>query len=170
MDKQTVILEYGADIGSSISGDINRLGSVPECVATGLSMDLFYANVTSSARAMTIVAHGFSTATFILTTTDIRQQSIAERFRALAEQWHEETGMLSSPTQIVNNSAYLSIIAMGDVAISFILHDLREVGGYWYPALRALTGASPVPEEARGRPQLMKEAWLAWGRQYGYIE
>jgi len=99
----------------------------------------------------------------------IRYATVTERFRLLAEQWHNETGMLSYPAQIVSHPAYLEIIAIRPKMITPILNDLRDVGGYWYPALRALTGENPVPKEARGRPQLMKEAWVQWGREHGYL-
>ena len=99
-----------------------------------------------------------------------REESLESKFSRLARQWREETAGVSSPTMISSNSAYLSIIALGRPAIPLILKELRERGGFWYPALRALSGENPVPISARGRPRLMKEAWLAWGRQYELVD
>jgi len=91
-------------------------------------------------------------------------------FIELANRWHDETDHLSSPSNITNNDTYLKIISMGEAVIPFILQDLQERGGNWYPALRILSGADPVPTEARGEVPKMKEAWLSWGRDKGYIK
>ena len=93
-----------------------------------------------------------------------------ERFRRLVNQWHEETAGQSSPTRIVNNPAYQEIISWGRAALPLILEELRESGGYWYPALRAITGENPMPDYARGKPKLIAEAWLEWGRQHKRLQ
>lgn len=93
---------------------------------------------------------------------------LTERFGALTERWRSETGGYSSPAQIASHDAYLSIIALGCDAVPLIIEELRTKGGFWYPALRALTGASPVPAEALGRPELMKRAWIEWAETNGY--
>jgi len=87
------------------------------------------------------------------------------RFQELAARWHADTGGISAPSRIVSHDAYLQIISMGLDALPLILEDLRKNGGYWYPALRVITGAWPVPAEARGKPRLMKEAWFLWARE-----
>ena len=46
--------------------------------------------------------------------------------------------------------------------------ELKHNGGWWYPALRALTGANPVPDSARGNRALNDAAWLRWGQENGY--
>ena len=91
------------------------------------------------------------------------EELLKEQFSRLTKQWHTETDGHSSPSRIVSNQAYLKIISLGKSVIPMILDELREKGGYWYPALRALTDENPVPESARGRTRLMKEAWLDWG-------
>lgn len=70
---------------------------------------------------------------------------------------------------IIGNQRYLDIVALGPAVIPYILLDLSTRGGFWYPALRSLAREWPVPEEANGVPRLMKAAWLAWGRQHGYL-
>ena len=102
----------------------------------------------------------------------ITQDSDAEleaRFHALADRWHEATDVLSSPSRITSHPAYLEIVGMGATAIPLILRDLQQRGGAWYPALRAITGASPVPRDVRGDVQRMTAAWLQWGRERQYI-
>lgn len=96
-------------------------------------------------------------------TTDLQ-----ETFDELAAEWRAETAGLSSPRAITGHAAYQQIIEMGEPAIRLILQDMETNGGWWYPALRELTGTNPVPETAKGSLPLNDEAWLQWGRQNGY--
>lgn len=96
--------------------------------------------------------------------TDLRR-----KFAALAKEWREGTGLLSSPSQIAMHPAYLRIISMGASVVPFILKDLQRHGGQWYLALRAITGASPVPEGARHTSREVRDIWLQWGRDNGYL-
>jgi hypothetical protein len=89
-------------------------------------------------------------------------------FKQLADTWHDETGGLSSPSQIAAHPAYQRIIGMGEQALPFIFEDLRERGGQWYVALRTITGASPVSPKASGRVRVVREVWLQWSREHGY--
>ncbi len=92
-----------------------------------------------------------------------------DRFVELADTWHSETGHLSSPSQIAMHPAYQRIIGMGSQVIPWVLNDLRIRGGQWYWALRAITGASPVPLDAAGNVRMVKNAWLQWGKVHGYV-
>jgi hypothetical protein len=100
---------------------------------------------------------------------DLAPDELRRTFKALAEEWREATGGLSSPSQIALHPAYQRIIEMGDQALPLILEELTARGGQWYWALKAIAGGSPVPPEAAGRPKQVKEAWLEWGRANGYI-
>jgi hypothetical protein len=91
------------------------------------------------------------------------------RFRVLVDTWRDETGGLSSPTQIASHPAHPEIVAMGEPALPPIFEDLESRGGQWYVALRAITGASPVPSVASGRARQVRDAWLQWGREHGYF-
>ncbi|MBA7688531.1 hypothetical protein ES703_97015 [subsurface metagenome] len=88
----------------------------------------------------------------------------------MANRWHDETDHLSSPERITKNGLYREIISMGEPVIPLILQDLQERGGLWYPALRWLSHEDPVPVEDRGEVPKMKEAWLSWGCDKGYIK
>ncbi len=98
------------------------------------------------------------------TPTELRQQ-----FEDLAASWRAETVGLSSPRAIAGHPAYERIIGLGEPVIPLILQDMKENGGWWYPALRSLTGENPVPESAKGSPPLNDEAWLQWGLDNGYV-
>ena len=97
-------------------------------------------------------------------------RSVEEEFNELANQWHDETDLLSSPSRITGSDTYLKIISMGRRVIPLILEDLRERGGNWYRALRIISDDDPVSVEARGNVEQMKQAWLQWGRSRGYTE
>lgn len=98
----------------------------------------------------------------------VLESSQEARFYELVARWREETGGLSSPRSITNHWAYQQIIEMGRPVLPLVFKDLRENGGWWYPALRALTGTNPVPDSARGSPPLNDKAWLEWGEENGY--
>ena len=103
------------------------------------------------------------------TTVTVRTHRNSGRaeFRALADWWHEATGHLSSPDRIAAHVAYRRIVELGrhDPSIlRYVLEDLRDRGGYWFGALREITGISVVQPEHRGKPRLMREDWLNWAR------
>src|SRR4051812_40854088 len=91
-------------------------------------------------------------------------------FQRLAATWHDETGCLSNPSQILGHPAYRQIIAMGEQALPWIFADLARRGGDWFGALKEITGDGPViPPEHRGRWREIRAAWLAWGHEHGYV-
>jgi len=111
--------------------------------------------------------------TWFSTTEEVATHNIESKsklFKKLTDSWHQDTDHLSSPYLITSNEAYLKIISMGIIVIPFILQDLQERGGNWYVALRILSDQDPVPREAQGDVPSMKESWLRWGRDNGYIE
>jgi hypothetical protein len=85
-------------------------------------------------------------------------------FAELADEWHEDTDLLSSPLQKALHPAYLKIINLGASTVPFILRDLSRRGGQWYIALAAITGEQPETTSATPTTQEFKNAWLEWGR------
>ena len=94
--------------------------------------------------------------------------ALTTRFQRLVFEWKSATAGLSSPRAIMEHPAYPQIIALGEPILPLIFRDLQDNGGWWYPALRTLTGANPVPADAQGRPELNDAAWLRWGQANGY--
>jgi hypothetical protein len=94
-------------------------------------------------------------------------------FNGLVSAWREETENLSSFTKIVQNSSYQEIIRLGkgnpSSMVEMILQELRNNGGYWATALQAITGENPVRPEHIGDQGYVREDWLEWGKQHGYI-
>lgn len=93
--------------------------------------------------------------------------TLASRFHALADEWRAATRFLASPAAAVEHPAYRAIVALGPDATPLILAELAASPEPWFPALRELTGADPVPPAERGHPRTAAEHWLAWGRERG---
>ena len=98
-----------------------------------------------------------------------RRVELFEEFVNLAAQWQAETASASTARRIVSHPAYLRIIGMGDCAVPWILDQLEGEEAHWFEALHAITGANPVRDEDRGVYSKMAQAWLAWGRENGWI-
>ena len=97
------------------------------------------------------------------------QHSVAEQFRALAEEWKSATALLSSSTALAAHPAYRAIIALGPSAMPLMLRELEQEPVHWFEALQAISGEDPVPPEHWGNIPAMAADWLAWGRQQGLI-
>jgi hypothetical protein len=93
---------------------------------------------------------------------------LERRFLDLVAAWKRERGPHSSSARLAEHQAYQQIIGMGADVIPFLLRELEREPDHWFRALHALTGANPVPSEARGNVREMAAAWLRWGRQQGY--
>ena len=91
-------------------------------------------------------------------------------FERLAAEWRADRPRGADVAQMVSHPAYERIIEMGPLAIPLILEELDREVDHWFPALHALTGADPVPEDSMGDLSAMAEAWLDWGRREGYVE
>ena len=70
---------------------------------------------------------------------------------------------------MIEHPDYQRIIQMGEQAVPLMLEELEREADHWYPALRQLTGVSPVPEESKGNLAKLRDAWLCWGRGEEYI-
>lgn len=96
--------------------------------------------------------------------------TIPNRFRRLNQRWKRDTHYVSSGTQIIGHPAYQAIIALGPEAIPLILHELKNGVGHWSYALEQLSSRTDiVPPEDRGNLEAVRAAWLAWGRELGFI-
>lgn len=99
----------------------------------------------------------------------IDPEGLKRQFTALAEQWHDETGHMSSAISFTQHPAYLRIIGMGPAVVPFILEDLQRTRAHWFTALRLITGANPIRPEDKGNVQRLADAWIAWGRERGLV-
>ena len=137
-----------------------------------------------SGDARTVVAHGATPEESQVRATrlwEARDRQLAEAaaratdeglrvvFEELALSWSTGTAHLSSPTRLIEHPAYRQIIGLGPAVLPLMLRDLSETGNFWFPALNAITGENPVPDDAAGDVERMTEAWIGWGRIHGLI-
>lgn len=95
-------------------------------------------------------------------------QDLERKFVNLKEKWYADTLFCSSITLMQEHPAYLEIVSMGVGVIPFILRELEKGSGYWFVALKAITGHDPVDIKDRGRVKKMTQSWLLWGKEQGY--
>lgn len=95
-------------------------------------------------------------------------------FQKLASEWQENRNRLNSfAGDLMRDPSYLRIVGMGQKAVPFILWRLQSElragePNQWFPALWAITGENPVPEQHRGKIREMAEAWIQWGIEEGH--
>ncbi|MCI0683329.1 MAG: hypothetical protein L0Y71_14595 [Gemmataceae bacterium] len=95
-------------------------------------------------------------------------ETLEDRFRRLAAAWQEAVAYHSSTTVRNNHPAYREIIGLGIDVVPLLLRDLEDNHTHWFAALREITGANPIPEEAAGNIPKMAEAWLRWAKDNHY--
>jgi hypothetical protein len=98
---------------------------------------------------------------------NVADDEIAATFSRLAAQWRQETRHVSSVTKMALHPAYQRLIGLGQAALPYILRELRDHGGHWLWALRAITDADPATENADFHAA--RQAWLDWGRAQGHL-
>lgn len=81
-------------------------------------------------------------------------------FVRFSGEWKQQTRMMSSLSDIVNNSAYQHIIAIGWSIVPRIIDDLRGGPKHWYHALAEITGI----DAAHGDDTMAGAAdrWIEW--------
>jgi hypothetical protein len=101
-------------------------------------------------------------------TESIAPVGLEHEFKALAENWRRSTQHTSSLTKMIAHPAYRRIMGMGRDALPFIFRELKERPDHWFVALNAITGEDPAPID--GKFNDLVDAWLAWGKDKGYIQ
>ncbi len=106
--------------------------------------------------------------TRLLLSKKIKSSQLEKEFNSLAEQWYNETRMMSFIRQKVVHTAYQKIIGMGRDALPFIFRELANHRGDWLWALEAIVRKeNPAAGMTTFRDAV--QAWLTWGAQKGYI-
>ena len=93
------------------------------------------------------------------------EETLEQRFLELAETWRFETGFLAFWSYMVDHDAYREIVAMGEVAVPWILRELERGDAPWFLALAEITGEDPAAEATPGKVDEIQAAWLDWGRR-----
>ncbi len=89
-------------------------------------------------------------------------------YPALVREWKTERGPTSSTTEMSMLPSYQRIIGLGPAVVPLLLRELEREPDHWFWALKAITGADPVPAASRGKLREMAQHWLVWGREQGY--
>lgn len=95
-------------------------------------------------------------------------ETLEEKFRRLADTWHQAVAHHSSSRIRNGHPAYLEIISLGEPVIPLLLRDMEANMTHWFCALRMITGAHPIsPEHAGNIPKMVLD-WLQWAKDHGY--
>lgn len=103
------------------------------------------------------------------TSPPVPKADLRARFDQLVAHWKAESLYLSNSARMARLESYQEIIAFGAAAVPLILAELQRQPDHWFKALETITGEDPVPSEARGKVGEMADAWIAWGKQQGYL-
>jgi hypothetical protein len=95
-------------------------------------------------------------------------KTLEQTFRSLVQGWKEERGPSSSTTELAMCPSYQRIIGLGPAVVPLLLRELEREPDHWFWALKAITGADPIPPESRGKVREMARLWIEWGRHQGY--
>lgn len=96
-------------------------------------------------------------------------EDVEEVFNALMDKWRGETEHMSSTSDILLHPAHFKITGLGPKAVPLLLRELRDRPYHLFSALSAITREDLEIPEGKGRVKRLTEAWLAWGRQRGYL-
>ena len=96
------------------------------------------------------------------------QSRLESLFQELASDWRLQCASASSVTKMAMHPAYQRIIGLGQPVVPLLLRELERKPENWFWALKAITGADPVPARDRGLMRKMAAAWIEWGRNAGY--
>ncbi|HKI38296.1 MAG TPA: hypothetical protein VKA46_40985 [Gemmataceae bacterium] len=95
--------------------------------------------------------------------------TVEERFRRLAAAWHQVCPTHPRNPVRYDHPVYQQIVGLGAAIVPHLLRTLREYPRDWFWALHVITGADPVTPEERGSVSGLREAWLRWARERGYL-
>lgn len=96
-----------------------------------------------------------------------RKSALQVRFEDLCWEWNKTRDEFSSGIDNFVLPAYQHIIGLGPDAVPLILRALQNQLDDWFWALRAITGADPVPAEHLGDFNQMRGDWFAWAKDNG---
>jgi hypothetical protein len=87
------------------------------------------------------------------------------RFRRLVQQWRSETYYLSSMTAKSHHPAFKEIVEMGELAVPWIIEELRNHRDFLFVALHLIVKGGPMPVAPRGKPHKLIDEWLQWAER-----
>jgi hypothetical protein len=88
-------------------------------------------------------------------------------FKTIVERWNKDTRHTSSLTKMITHPSYARIIEIGPKVLPLLFKELNERPNHWLVALNAITREDPAPAGSTFAEAV--QAWLAWGRDRGYL-
>ena len=89
-------------------------------------------------------------------------------FKTIVEKWNKDTRHTSSLTKMITHPTYARIIEIGPKVLPLLFRELNERPNHWLVALNAITREDPAPAGSTFGEAV--QAWLAWGRDRGYLK
>lgn len=96
-------------------------------------------------------------------------QDFLKSFYAVYRRWESETAMLSSSKAKKQHVAFLALANHADMALPFILSELKRRPSHLVWVLNATQAAMPFDGEVAGDIEAMSKAWVKWGEENGRI-
>lgn len=99
-------------------------------------------------------------------------EQVKANFQALSDVLKATPNVLGTMDDVFTSEPYRRVVAMGRPVVPLILEDLSadpDEAYSWFPALTEITGIDPVSPEHAGEIGVMANAWIAWGRQNGFM-
>ena len=90
---------------------------------------------------------------------------IAERFRALTDEWeaHRQSVLFSSKIRdTLNHPAYRALVDLGDPALPLIIERYRTDSLPWAFVLQEITGVRMIDDPGSFRPDELRRRWIDW--------
>lgn len=95
---------------------------------------------------------------------------LVQQFYEHLSQWKRETSIYSSSSDILENSNYKSIVAMGRDIIPLLVIEAYLRPCHICFALHDIVGNIPIRREYDGMFDKIGEAWYEWSIKMGYFE
>ncbi len=92
----------------------------------------------------------------------LKGPALEATFAKLVKEWKEQRQSTTTARRMAEHPAYRKIIALGMPVVPLIIKEMAREHDHWFMALQAITKASPVPVESRGKIDEMTAAWIHW--------
>lgn len=97
------------------------------------------------------------------------EETLANRFQALAELWEQETGGHFLTIHRTKHPAFQQVVDMGPAVITLLLHRMHDHDAFWFEALKVITGEDPNRNTDPNSIVDIVDYWTYWGRRRGYL-
>jgi hypothetical protein len=166
-----ILIGFGKQFGSEFES-VQPRSSVIARATTRPRYDLgaVYVNIGSQGTSLSLVpvVYSYHYGSNFYEIQTVEDRALAGRFHTLLSEWKTARDPFASDMSNMMLPAYQQIVGMGPAAIPLIMSELEKNLDEWFWALRAITGADPVPDEHLGDLEAMRGDWMQWAQANGY--